>query len=266
MRAARPVEALREQTTALEAAMELTLAKPRKQPVHRLRTSTRRIEAQLELLKLLAIDEPRLAGFPKSARKVGKLLKALRSAAGKVRDLDVQRALVKAAVTEGGSRRETKEAGHLRSMLKRQRDREAEALLSELQTHALKLGPRLEALLAALEPAATIQLTPRRLAALARDWYTARATSADSTEDGLHTRRKAAKLARYMLENAHPALAGQFEELQELGGDWHDALQLQRLIGERLGKKAALREVFRKRKDETLREFRQRLESFNPQG
>ncbi len=265
-RAASPIAALREHATALEAAMELARAKPKKDPVHRLRTGARRIEAQLELLTLLSIDEPRLAGFPSRARKFGKLLKNLRQVAGKVRDLDVQRALVKEAVAEGASKRESKDAKHLRSTLKHRRDREVKALLAELEAHARKLGPRLEDLLDALEPAASIQLPPRRLATLVRDWYTARAASADSTEDGLHTRRKTAKLARYMLEDAHPALAGQFEELQELGGRWHDALQLQRLIRDLLGKHTALRETCRKREEDALREFRQRLEAFTPQA
>ena len=260
-----PVAVLREHATSLEAAMQLTLGRPKKEAVHRLRTTIRRMEAQLELLKLLADDEPRLAGFPHHAKKVGKLLKRVRRAAGEVRDLDVQRALVKEAVADGIKKRASQEAKDLRSTLKHQREHDAEVLIDELKAQGDQLGPRLQRLLESLEPVAAIQLSSKRLAVLVRDWYTARATSADSTEDGLHTRRKAAKLARYMLENAHPALARQFEELQELGGHWHDALQLQRLIRDRMGRKTALRETFRTRKDEALRDFRQRLASFQPQ-
>ncbi len=86
-----PIRTLREHVTALEGAIMLVLVDSKKDSVHRLRTSTRRIEAQLELLSLL----PDLPDYRRAAKKVRRPLKELRRAAGLVRDLDVQRGLVR---------------------------------------------------------------------------------------------------------------------------------------------------------------------------
>ncbi len=80
-----PVRTLREHVTALEAAMMVCLADPRPRAVHRLRTMTRRIEGQLALLAMLPASLCK-----QSAKKLRRILKKFRRAAGEVRDLDVQ--------------------------------------------------------------------------------------------------------------------------------------------------------------------------------
>lgn len=85
-----PVQVLREHTTALEAAISVCMADPDHKPVHKLRTETRRVEAELVLLAQLA-EVPEHRG---ETNGLLKQLKKLRRAAGKVRDLDVQRKLL----------------------------------------------------------------------------------------------------------------------------------------------------------------------------
>ena len=260
-----PVRVLREQCTALEAALELALAKPRKKAVHQVRTTTRRIEAQFELLALLEPGESMLAGLGKRSKKVGKLLAGVRKAAGKVRDLDVQRALVKDAVKDGASGRVRGDARDLRRALKQQRADEADALLKELEGHALKLGPKLEKLLNKLEPAMGLNVSRARLLKLIEQWYGEHGDIKDGAENSLHDVRKAAKLARYMAEaGGAGAVAVEYEQLQETGGTWHDALTLSRVAGDQLGKKAGLVKVFRGHEETALQQFREHLEGFTP--
>ena len=82
-----PVQVLRDQTTALEAALSACLADPAPKAVHRLRTGTRRVEAQL----LILAATPGLPACREPAAKLRRELRRLRRAAGAVRDLDVHR-------------------------------------------------------------------------------------------------------------------------------------------------------------------------------
>jgi CHAD domain-containing protein len=272
-----PVQALQEQATNLEAALELTLARPRKRPVHQLRTTTRRIEALLELLDLLEPFHPALAGFSARAAKLKRLLAAVRKAAGKVRDLDVQRDLIRQAAHEPTQKHLRGDAKQLRRTLKAQREREAQALLDELEHHALKLGPKLEKLIAQLEPAKGVAVSPARLASLAHNWYAPRwagAQGPETSEETLHAVRKAAKLARYMAEagtgnaransaaesSAAARMAEHFEQTQQLGGDWHDALTLRRVAEHQLGRKADLARVFGAHEQAALTHIRKHLQ------
>jgi CHAD domain-containing protein len=266
--AAYPVQSLREQCTALEAAIGLVLAKPRKEPVHRVRTSTRRIEALLELLSTLKSEVRELAGLSKSVSKVKKLLAAVRKAAGRVRDFDVQRAMIKNSVGGAGAGgRARGEAKHLRAHLKHLRAEEAEALIAELEGHARKLGPKLEKLLASLEPAQDMAIAPAHLTFLIRTWYAARTLDAGTSDEALHEIRKSAKLARYMAESAGAvALAAEFEETQQLGGTWHDTLILSQLASDHLGKKSKVYRIVREQEKDALDEFQQHLEAATPAG
>ena len=82
-----PVQVLRDQTTALEAALSACLAYPAPKAVHRLRTGTRRVEAQL----LILAATPGLPTCREPAAELRRELRRLRRAAGAVRDLDVHR-------------------------------------------------------------------------------------------------------------------------------------------------------------------------------
>jgi CHAD domain-containing protein len=266
---AHPIQTLRETTEALEAAILVCLDNPDKPSVHRLRTTTRRIEAQFELLAML----PHLPPHKKESRKALRLLKKLRRAAGRVRDLDVQRGLIDTEVTarNGHARPDTelrKEANSLTSTLKRKRDEEAAELQQLLKKHRFKYPHVFEKLLDALAPAEPLTLTESRLTTLIREWYaqhTPCSTSAPNDTAQLHDIRKRAKLARYLAESAPKSaisarhLAAHFEDVQQAGGKWHDWLLLHELSAAELGHAAKLPQRFSAHADTSLRDFKRRL-------
>jgi CHAD domain-containing protein len=268
---AHPIQILREGIQNLEAAILICLGNPNKKAVHTLRTSTRRVEAQLQLLTML----PDLPPHQKQSRKATRLLKKLRRAAGKVRDLDVQRGLIgnEAAGNNGGSRPSPevrKQAHELRLTLKRKREDAAENLLQLLQEHRSEFPLVFEKLLDVLSRAESISLTEAHLTALVREWY-AQHTPASAPQDPaqLHDIRKRAKLARYLAESAPESaaaahrLAAHFEALQQAGGEWHDWLLLHQLSASELGKSAQLPQRFSAHADSSLRAYKRRLTTHN---
>lgn len=251
--AAHPVRTLRDLVTALETVMTLTLADPKRKPIHRLRTTTRRIEAQLELLALL----PELPEHAKPAKKSRRLIRKLRRAAGRVRDLDVQRDL---------TRSKSQEARKLRSLLEQRRDEAAESLLSTVHKHQSKLTRTLEALLQALAPAESVAIPATSLGPLALGWYADHAPVATPQDHRqLHDIRKAAKLARYIAESASSPstrrLARTFESLQQSGGDWHDWLTLSRIARRELGPGSPLTQSFTARCEKSLSQYQSELKA-----
>ena len=267
-----PIKALRDQATALEAAILECLAKPAKRSVHKLRTSTRRIEAQLELLAML----PELPGHQKPRQKLLRLLKKLRRAAGGVRDLDVQRDLVdQATPKKNGARSATdvrKDARQLRQDMKDWRDKHAAELVQLLQQDKEDLPIVLKQLFDALDPVKSLAISEADLTSLVRTWY-AQTTPVDPPDpddiEHLHDIRKQAKLARYLAESAPDSAAGarrlamQFENLQEAGGQWHDWLLLSEIARTRLGDSSELPRRMAARAQKSLREFERRIEKMN---
>ena len=245
---------LRDRVNAFEAALTLALAEPKKHAVHALRTATRRVEALLE-------TTDGAAGAPK---KIVRLLKKVRKAAGAVRDFDVQRKLlqeIRQSSTDAKARREAKE---LRGLLKRSREAEAKRLVEELERHSLKLGPLLEGLLENAAQAEPARLSSAQLAEQTRQWF--RRQVADSprspTAGQLHEIRKAAKLARYMAEaegGEAERVAAHFEQIQQSGGDWHDALLLRRLARNHFGKRSPLAVDYKQREQAALAEYRREV-------
>lgn len=262
--AARPVHTLRELFATLEAVINAALADPKPKAVHYLRTTTRRIEAQLELLSLLS-DLPK---HTKPKKKARKLLRRLRRAASRVRDLDVQDKL-----TQSKSRKPDPEVHQLRSTFKRQRDEETEHLLRILRKHQSKLPRLCQTLLEALAPAEALTLPNSRLAQLTLRWYVDHVPVTVKSPDELHTIRKVAKLARYMAESASltaksraartPAadLARTFESLQQSGGAWHDWLTLSHIARSELGPSSRLAQSFGSRCEESLAYYQRHLKS-----
>jgi CHAD domain-containing protein len=259
---AHPIQTLREQATALEAAVTLCLAGPKPKPVHLLRTTTRRIEAQLTLLSLL----PGLPPHPKPAKKARRLLKELRRAAGHVRDLDVQSDLIE----EKTSASTRKESRQLRKTLKHQRTQAEANLIETLDKHQSKLTLAIESLLKALKPVESLTLTSTRLTALTQDWFaqslpTHSGPDDPNDPDALHTIRKLAKLARYIVETAPKSarnprkLAAAFESLQQSGGHWHDWLVLTDLAHNHLGSSSALTQTFRRHCQTALKTYQAHL-------
>jgi CHAD domain-containing protein len=249
--AAHPVRTLRELVTSLEAAITLALADPVPKAVHKVRTTTRRIEAQLALLALL----PDLPGHAKPAKKAHKLLRKIRRAAGRVRDLDVQSDLVES---------KSKEADRLRSLFKRQRKRAAEELAAAIDKHQGRLTRALEDLLQALSPVESLAVPTACLAQLILDWYARHApATARQNHRQLHDTRKAAKLARYLAESAPSTrtLARTFESLQQSGGNWHDWLTLSNIAQHELGASSPLAEHFSRRCQRSLATYQSHLKS-----
>jgi CHAD domain-containing protein len=251
--------------------MRSCVAHRRTEAVHRLRTSTRRIEAQFVLLSML----PGLPPHEEQERKVLRLLKRLRQAAGRVRDLDVQREFIRAEAASNSAAAEPdhglrSEARHLRRALKHARDKEADHLLKVLNEQRDEL-PRLFAdLLAALAPAQSLKLGEADLLALVRNWYGSQiepdspAKTPYSTTE-LHEFRKRAKLARYLAESAPRSavfahrLAARFEGLQQAGGEWHDRLVLAEIATAELGHSAKVSQLFAAQAEQARRTFRRRL-------
>jgi CHAD domain-containing protein len=256
-----PVRTLRELATRLEAAVTQVVADPGVREVHQLRTLSRRIEAQLELLSLLP-------GLPrqrhkKDARKTHKLLRRLRRAAGRVRDLDVQQDLTQAR---------SKDADRLCKQFRRQREEDVERLLETIRKYQPRLTAALEDLLKTLQPVEAMELPVSRLCELTMHWYihNVPATARDAEE--LHSIRKSAKLARYIAESAIPAqgskkatparhLARTFEALQHSGGEWHDWLTLSEIAHQELGASSRLTQSFARRCERSLTAYRRHLKS-----
>jgi CHAD domain-containing protein len=264
---AHPMQVLRETTTALEASILLCLAKPRKRAVHELRTATRRVEAQLELLSLL----PGPPLHDEQRREALRLLKEVRHAAGQVRDIDVQRDLIRdeASGDQQAPRPDAelrKEARRLRSALSRKRDEKADRLLRLLHKQSAHLPLVFEELLDTLAPVNSITLTEAKLTSLVLKRY-GRDHEVPASEDTaqLHEIRKRAKLARYLAESAPESaiaarrLAKQFEQLQQAGGQWHDWLILAQVAADDLGDTAQLPQRFAAHAERALRYFRRRI-------
>lgn len=263
-----PIRSLREQVTALEAAITLCLAEPKTKPVHRLRTTTRRIEGQLAMFEVLL----KIPKHRKEAGEARRLLKKLRRAAGEVRDIDVQMELIAESAPEGAADDLRDDAGKLRKKLEDDRSQHAEKLLKVLKKRQSEVTLALEELLEALVPVEKFALTATQLTELAESWYRKNVPrETPKTKDDpeyLHTIRKVAKLARYIAENAPEnaktprRLAEEFESLQQSGGEWHDWLVLEEIARESVGKASPLTKVLAQRNRRSLAAYRRHLEEF----
>lgn len=256
-----PVRALREQVTALEAAVTLVLTDTKPRYVHRLRTSVRRVEAQLELLSLME-------GVPQHGpeeKEVRRRLRKLRQAAGAVRDSDVQIEMVEAQGTETDGGKIHREAKRLVRRLKEERHREKDGLLRVVKRQGEKMVPQIERLLEVLEPAGETEVSGRAMRSLI-ERLVAERMKAGGDEKGrdnearLHGLRKAAKLARYVAETAGGStgmrsLGRRYEALQESGGAWHDWLVLERMARRHLGGDALLTERFERECASSLKRY-----------
>jgi CHAD domain-containing protein len=239
--AAWPVRSLRERIETLKKTIDDCVESPEVKHVHKLRTTARRIEGQLVLLKEIP-DAPRL----RQTKKLRRDLKQLRREAGAVRDLDVLLEHVARLRPNTPSKRDRE---RLRDTLQTERAHEARALQHLLERRGSKLLRRIAELLDQLEQHNALTIEPAALAQLAHAWFLQRTQRAAHNKDDttrLHDIRKAAKLARYMGENAGGRsnaairLAEQMEELQEAGGRWHDCLTLAEAAAMRLAKSSSL--------------------------
>jgi len=258
-----PVQSLREHATALEAAITVSLAGSTAKAIHTLRTESYRIEALLGLLTNLK-DLPPFRG---KAAKAVRQLRKLRRAAGRVRDLDVALRLIAAPMPEALSQRDSDELQQTRARL---RKRAARKLLKVLAKRQEKISARLESLLAALEPAAGVRISPAELLGLVDRGFSGihALIIRHPSDEHLHSIRKAAKLARYQAELAPRSLAAKraakfYRSIQEAGGRWHDWLELAAAACDELGEDHPIAVHFGELRDRHLDVYRERLESLS---
>jgi len=209
-----PASANRAQSVfaTLDRQLRKLAAKPAPQAVHRFRTSGRRVEVLLEEL-----------GSNGNHRKLLKLLSRLRKKAGRVRDLDVQIALLRNFKMPEGAR-------HKRQLLEalvEERNRKEKKFAEAADKNAMRdLRRRLKR--AAREMQANQEAPwPRAVRLLGR----LDQQNAPLTEKVLHQYRLAGKRIRYLAELADDepqarSLVRQLKGMQDALGEWHDWLKL----------------------------------------
>lgn len=233
-----PVETLREHATALEAAMTVAAAEPAKPAVHHLRAMVRRLESQVELLQQLEAmpeDSP-------EAAEVHRRLAKLRRAAGQVRDLDVQRKMLKTHPSLP-----KRAAAELREELKETRAEKAKKLQRVLMKQLPRMAGAIEQMVQSVGTANGLVVPDLKLVPLIERWTQDENLGqvGGMDDEQLHAVRKSAKLARYMVENAVGSAKAKkaeakYEALQDVGGQWHDWLDLAEASKEYFGKKHPL--------------------------
>lgn len=248
-----PVQTLREQARALEAATTIALSDPRKRTVHKLRACVRRVEAQLLLLDQLSS----LPDYAKQCARLEKELRKVHREAGELRDLDVQEGLLAPR-----HRLPAPAAQQLCERLQRRRERRARKLQGFLKDSIPRLAAALESLLKALQPAEKLSIPEQQLCHAVRAWAETEVhgSGGELDDEHLHSIRKAAKTARYMAESAPLSraakrLADRYEGVQNLGGRWHDWLDLSVVAQKQLGKRDDLTQMTRERAGEARGKF-----------
>jgi CHAD domain-containing protein len=208
----------------LDRELPKLVRKPVPSRVHKFRTNSRRVEA---LLSEVAAE---LHG---NDEKLLKLLARLRKKAGRLRDLDVQIAALRALKfpQANGHKSQLMEA-----LVNERAIRERKLAKAFDRETALEIRERLKRArrgLAIPENVDPLELTLRKLRDLARD-------NAPLTEKTLHQYRIIGKRARYVAELADDVpeakrVVEQLKHMQDVIGDWHDWLKLTQRAEELLG-------------------------------
>jgi len=197
-----------------------------KEEVHRLRTTVRRLEVQLQ----------------NCPPKLAKMLKRLRTKAGRVRDIDVHLGLLKRPLAPRTRPEECQ--NQLREILKGKRD----CHVSFLRDLAAESAPLLKAKLPALteqsSEAAPTQQEAHHVAARSREQYLRWTRRIPEDPTRLHQLRINTKKMRYSLEplvaNEECAeLAAKFKQVQDAIGNWHDWDTLKELAVREFGSSKA---------------------------
>jgi CHAD domain-containing protein len=185
--------------------------------VHRLRTTIRRLETLVD------------AGVPRLRRKQKKALddlRVLRKRAGKVRDLDIQTALL-GSIGNGSASADRRV---LAEVLKARRERQvARLVIAVKKLDSAKLFDRLARIAEdsgpedTLSPATLLEELQERLSQLAQEYGSRRSLKPAR----LHDLRIKVKLLRYRAELAQGApgqdeLIEKLRHVQGLIGEWHD--------------------------------------------
>jgi CHAD domain-containing protein len=234
--------------------------------VHTLRTLTRGLEA---CLRAIVEDHRRAHRLTSAVRKLLKTLSLLRKAAGRVRDLDVQRKLVFEVAGSGRGERhahpaEDADVERVVSFCKVRREDAADRLGKLLTSHELILERDLEAVARALKSIAGQEASPASTAAR----WVKKAGRSDKklSKSALHDFRKETKLARYLAEmqpdsQTAALLARELQTIQNAIGKWHDMDLLVATMKPLLGQDAELRRRARQRRRKALQSARALLRS-----
>ena len=240
------------------AALKVCRNHPRRKAVHQLRTTARRLEALLHAAKR------RQRGDGTFERKVDRALKALkpiRTAAGPVRDMDVQMQLLAEFVDRvGGSKlagerdATDEEVSKLRTtLMKNRKDAAAELVyvIADATDKVLKDLNRLRTTLSdvkwqhLMKDAKGIQRKSAKDVAI-------------EGPESLHRYRKRVKFARYLGEMEASAAAEHFvqrlKKVLDAIGVWHDWMLLAQLAREALGKSSTLTRLLKKERDRSLKQ------------
>jgi CHAD domain-containing protein len=233
------------------------LQAPKVETVHQVRTGSRRVQAMVESICREAGG--RRNTIRKPAKKWLRQVKALRRAAGPVRDMDVHRKLLEKnllriasqlqngtvtdpEVVEGGgavvSNQATEsdpivaqlapQAGKLDAWLKQRRDAHCGVLEKQIKKRRERLSARQTDFLQALEQASGTRKTARNAAMLALEDFVRVIDSMPRLDAAnLHDFRKRTKKARYVAESAGEGenartIAKTLKSVQDAIGDWHD--------------------------------------------
>jgi CHAD domain-containing protein len=216
------------QTRTAFARLERQLSKLRKGTspvaVHKFRTASRRIETLLSEV----VSNP--SGNDK---KLLKRLGALRQKAGRVRDLDVQIAMLAALKISGGNGDKTKLAESLAAERLKSEKKLAKACDGGSEKELRQRLTRASRQLDRLKETIPFTLARNRLAQLDKD-------HGPLTEKKLHAYRIVGKRARYIaeLDSRDPQaklLIDQLKPLQDVIGDWHDWLKMTQKAQDLLG-------------------------------
>lgn len=188
--------------------------------VHHFRTNSRRVEALIDTL----------APETKNKSKTLKLLAKVRKRAGKVRDIDVQIALLKGLkVPDRQNHR-----AQLLDLLDEEHDRQTRKLSKAADASTLReLRKRLRREQEAIK---FDGIDPLRLALNALP----KVGQSSLTEKNLHDFRIGAKHARYLAElagenSAARAFVDELKRAQNAAGEWHDALKLKERAEKQFG-------------------------------
>ena len=183
--------------------------------VHQLRTGTRRVETVLEEL----VPQP-----DKNTRKLLRSLTRLRKKAGKVRDLDVQSALLRNLKIARGAREKSRLLRALATDRAKREKKLAEALDKDAVRDLRKRLNRARKEMEIPDGVEPFRVAVDQFSALGRE-------RSPITQKLLHQYRITGKRARYVIEIAQksPEAAEairQLEKMQDVVGDWHDWLTL----------------------------------------
>jgi CHAD domain-containing protein len=197
---------------------------PQARDIHDFRTYSRRLQT------LLA----ELASAPgRNEKKLLKSVGRLRRRAGRVRDLDVQLAALRALKTSQEPRRKTELASVLAENRRQQEKRWHKALDRKLLRELRRRLKKAEGGLRLRRNADPLRLAVRRFTNASRE-------QGPVTEKILHAYRMAAKRARYLAEFAPKSAERELfirrlRRVQDALGDWHDWLVLTLSAEKRFG-------------------------------